>query len=241
MYFQHDREIWHDFPALVPGVLWADGISAEAAVGAPAARFTAVAESRLATQPEGELPEIRAWRRAFSRMGLKPTQYRCAAEALLRRLRKDGAVPRIHPLIDLCNAVSMAYAVPVAVFDVAKIAEGLEVRYADGSEVYESFSGAVEQPEPREVVFADSAGRAHARRWTNRQSARSAVRAETTRVLIVAEALHDSARADIERLVAALADELTAVWSVTPRTGVLTSSSPRVELAGISQSGGSSR
>src|SRR5919198_874590 len=155
--------------------------------------------------------------------------------------RLVGSPSAVHPVIDLCNAVPMAYAVPVAVFDVAKIAEGLEVRYADGSEVYESFSGAVEQPEPREVVFADSAGRAHARRWTNRQSARSAVRAETTRVLIVAEALHDSARADIERLGAALPHELTAVWSVTPRTGVLTSSSPRVELAGISQSGGSSR
>jgi len=46
----------------------------------------------------------------------------------------------------------------------------------------------------------------------------------------VAEAMHDSARADIERLVATMADEIDAVWSATPTTGVLTSASPRFEF-----------
>jgi DNA/RNA-binding domain of Phe-tRNA-synthetase-like protein len=67
-----------------------------------------MAEARLANTLEGELPEIQAWRRVFSRMGLKPTQYRCASEALLRRFRKERSLPLIHPLIDLCNAVSIA-------------------------------------------------------------------------------------------------------------------------------------
>jgi DNA/RNA-binding domain of Phe-tRNA-synthetase-like protein len=48
-------------------------------------------------------------------MGLKPTQYRCAAESLLRRYRKERFLPRIHPLVDLCNAISLAFAIPVAV------------------------------------------------------------------------------------------------------------------------------
>ena len=80
------------------------------------------------------------------------------------------------------------------------------------------------------MIFADGAGRAHARRWTNRQSGYSAVRGEAGTVLIVAEAMHDSARADIERLVATMADEIDAVWSATPTTGVLTSASPRFEF-----------
>ena len=77
------------------------------------------------------MPEIQAWRRAFAAMGLKPTQYRCAAESLLRRFRKEGSLPRLHPLVDLCNAVSLAFAIPVAVLDVAEIAWPLEVRYAE--------------------------------------------------------------------------------------------------------------
>ena len=119
MYFQHSGEIWRDFPALVPGVLYADGITSQAEVGARVDRFAAVAKARLADGPEGELPEIQAWRRAFAQLGLKPTQYRCASESLLRRFRKEGSLPRLHPLVDLCNAVSLAFATPVAVFDAA--------------------------------------------------------------------------------------------------------------------------
>src|SRR5262249_51371913 len=138
----------------------------------------------------------------------------------------------IHPLIDLCNAVSVAFAVPVAVFDLSEVAGYLEVRYAGGSERYESFSGETESPAPREVIFADGDGRAHARRWTNRQSSYSAVRKQTRNALIVAEALHPSAHPDIQRLVAAIGHELDRFWSAGPRTGVLTSSSPRFELDG---------
>jgi DNA/RNA-binding domain of Phe-tRNA-synthetase-like protein len=233
VYFRHATEIWNDFPELVPGVLAAANISADVAVQPRVDAFVAVAASRLETHSEGELPETQAWRRAFSRMGLKPTQYRCASEALLRRLRKEGSLPRIHPLIDLCNAVSVAFAVPVAVFDLSKVAGYLEVRYAGGSERYESFSGETESPAPQEVIFADGGGRAHARRWTNRQSSHSAVREQTRTALIVAEALHPSAHPDMQRLVAAIGDELDRVWSTGPRTGILTSSSPRFELDGI--------
>jgi hypothetical protein len=76
--------------------------------------FLERATARLAERPESEFPEIAAWRRAFSQMGLKPTQYRCASEALLRRFRKVGSLPWIHPLVDVCNAVSLAYAIPIA-------------------------------------------------------------------------------------------------------------------------------
>ena len=117
MYFQHAPAIWRDFPALVPGALHVGGITADAAPDMD--DYIAIAKARLADGPESEFPEIQAWRRAFAAMGLKPTQYRCAAESLLRRFRKEGSLPRLHPLVDLCNAVSMAFAVPVAVLDAA--------------------------------------------------------------------------------------------------------------------------
>jgi len=230
MQFSHSREIWNDFPELAPGVLAMGEITATVDVEERTAGFFVQAEARLESHVEGELPEIQAWRRAYSKMGLKPTQYRCASEALLRRFRQERALPKIHPLVDLCNAVSMAFAVPVAAFDRAKIAGDLEVRYADGSEVYESFSGDTEHPQPHEVVFADQAGMAHARRWTNRQSGLSAVRDATTDVVIVAEALHASAHEDMERLVETLAEEIDRVWATRARTGVLSSSAPRFDV-----------
>jgi DNA/RNA-binding domain of Phe-tRNA-synthetase-like protein len=208
-------------------VLLAGGIRPDAPAGAGIARFTERARSRLAEAPESELPEIQAWRRAFARMGLKPTQYRCAAESLLRRFRKEGALPSLHPLVDVCNAVSLAFAIPVAVFDISKITGDLEVRYAAGDENYLTFSGEVEHPGVHEVIFCDTAGQAHARRWSNRQSGLSAVQRSTAAALIVAEAMHGSAASDVPELTAALAGELHALRCHTPAVAVLSQSAPR--------------
>ncbi len=230
MHFQHSSEIWSEHPELVAGVIFATGITGDASAGLQVGKFSAIAEARLATGSEAEFPEIQAWRRAFSTMGLKPTQYRCASESLLRRFRKERTLPRINPLIDLCNAISLAFAIPVGVFDATMISESLAVRHACGDERYLTFSGETENPDPGEVIFADAAGRAHARRWTNRQSGYSAVRNTTTSVLIVAEAMHASASADVPRLMATVADGLTAIWPVAPETAMLTPSSPRFEF-----------
>src|SRR3569623_2273956 len=222
MEFSHHPDIWARFPELAAATLSFGGIHAGANGDEPVARFNAIARDRLASvASESELPEINAWRRVFSRMGLKPTQYRCASESLLRRFKKEGGLPGIHPLIDLCNAASIAYAIPVAALDVAKIAWPLQVRYADGTESYESFGGEIEHPEPGEVSFVDAAHRSHARRWTHRQSGLSAVREGTREVLIVMEAVHGGGRQDVDALAVALAQAVGQAWSITPAQGRL--------------------
>ncbi|MEK7345954.1 MAG: phenylalanine--tRNA ligase beta subunit-related protein [Pseudomonadota bacterium] len=206
MHFRHSSDIWSRFPSLVPMVLSVEGVTPDANVDAAFERLLARAKAHLAAGAEGESVPIQAWRRGFSAMGLKPTQYRCAAEALLRRLRKDGQLPRLHPLVDLCNALSVAWALPVAVLDLDGIEGDLTVRAATGSEEHLEFSGAVEHPEPGEVIFADAGNRTHARRWCHRQSARSVIQPQTTRALIVVEALHEGAPADVQAAI----DDLVA-------------------------------
>ena len=230
MHFSHHPALWAHYPELACGVLFARGLHRNVDAEAAIARFEARARERLAAAAsESELPEIQAWRRAFARMGLKPTQYRCAAESLLRRLRKEGSLPRIHPLIDLCNAISTAYAVPVAVLDAQRIAGDLQVRQADGTERYLAFNGETEQPEAGEVVFVDGAGQAHARRWTHRQSGLSAMRDETSEVLIVAEAMHPGGAETVAKLVDETAQCLREIWGVQAQAQLLSAAHPRFE------------
>ncbi len=211
--FRYASEIPATFPQLSSRAILVDGIDARASPSTEITRLRRIADNRLAAAREGEFPEIQAWRRAFSTMGFKPTQYRCASEALLRRYRKEGSLPALHPLIDICNAASLAFAIPVAVFDAARITGAMTVRLANGDETYETFAGEIEYPEPGEVIFADESGCAHARRWTNRQSGWSAVRLETTQALIVTEALHETAGDDAAALVSLLASSLASTWS----------------------------
>jgi DNA/RNA-binding domain of Phe-tRNA-synthetase-like protein len=233
MRFRHADTLRTQYPELTAGALYATAVDALADTGPAVAEYTARATARLAGATEAEFPEVLAWRRAFSRMGLKPTQYRCASESLLRRLRKEGTLPRIHPVVDLCNAVSVAYGVPVAALDADRV-DGplLEVRAARGDEHYTPFGGGTEHPAPGEVTFVDSAGRAHARRWTHRQSGHSAVGPHTRRILVVTEAMHEGGPGTVPELLKTLAAELTAHWPTDPDTAVLTDAEPEFTFPG---------
>jgi DNA/RNA-binding domain of Phe-tRNA-synthetase-like protein len=228
--FGHAPALWRGFPQLVPGVLVVGGVDAKADVRALVEPWHARARERLAHGPESELAEVSAWRRAYAQMGLKPTQYRSAAEALLRRFRREGDLPRLHPLVDLCNAISVAFALPVAVLDLAAVDTYLEVRPAEGGEEHVGFGGEIERVEPGEVIFADAARHAHARRWTFRQSRRSTVSPDTRDVLIVAEGLHPTAGADVPALVDALVESLAGPWGAPRQRAVLTAAAPRLEF-----------
>ena len=220
IHYRYSPSVLTSFPQLQSRGLLIDGINRNADPSAAMSQLTAIADNRLALATEGEFPEIKAWRRAFSAMGYKPTQYRCASEALLRRFRMEGSLPALHPLVDLCNATSLAFAIPVAVFDVEKINSILSIRHADGDEVYETFGGSTESPEQGEIIYADDDRRAHARRWTNRQSGWSAINSETKTALIVTEALHETAQQDTDKLINSLMTTLKQIWPASKITRV---------------------
>ena len=230
MYFCHASQIWKEFPQLAAGLLVVDHIHPQVDVEDRLQPWYERARQRLREGPESQMPQVAAWRRAYTQMGLKPTKYRSAAEALLRRFKREDGLPRLHPLVDLCNAVSLAFSLPVAVFDVDHVNSFLEVCHATGREEYLAFSGEIENPAPGEVIFADAANQVHARRWTFRQSRRSVIHPETARALIVSEGLHDTAAADVRRLIDILAENITALWSAPRQQAMLTAESPRLEF-----------
>ncbi|SDT42115.1 B3/B4 domain-containing protein [Microlunatus soli] len=239
--FGHEPAVWQRFPALAVGVLWAAGVSGHPGTDsdfeAELARIVRDGEvaaagrlSRSANHSESGLTSIAAWRRVYADLGYKPTQYRCAAESLLRRIRQQGTLPRVHPLVDVCNAASAAHAIPVAVLDRDRIVGDLRVGFATGAERYRTFDGTEERPRPGEVIYRDSAGSAHARRWVNRQSATSAVGPGTGAVLIVAEAVHASAAADVGKLIMELRTQLELLWATDCAVALPTANDPIVQL-----------
>ena len=231
--FQYDQQVVERFASIVGGVLVADGVRngpSSAELVADFQEEQRVVLARLGDTPLSEIPSLAAWRRAFRGFGLDPTAYRSAAEALLRRLTKQGSIPSINTLVDIGNLISIRYGLPVAVFDRRSITDGLTVRLAAGDESFTDLgSGAVEHPEPGEVIFIDSAGHVAARRWCWRQSAESASSESTTDVLVTVEGHHDEARHDVDAAVSDLERLLVrSTGASSVRTSTVDGANPAV-------------
>jgi len=199
---QYDTRILTRYPTVVGGVILAQGMTNGPTPIDLQAAFIAEQQAtlqRIAATPLSQIPSLAAWRAVFRSFGVDPTQYRSAAEALLRRLTKKGDIPSINSLVDLGNLVSIRYALPVAVFDTSSLNSAVTVHFADGSERYTTLGqDELEHPEPGEVVFSDDTKLVIARRWCWRQSDQSAAQQETTHAIITVEAHHAQGKEDVD-------------------------------------------
>lgn len=116
-----------------PGVIWLDGatvVEREARMDAP----LAAAESAVRANPPAEVTAVRTM---YKRVGLDPTKTRPSSEALLRRVRKGDALPRINSMVDVCNWCSFEFQLPYGLYDAAHIDGDLvEVRIGRPGESY---------------------------------------------------------------------------------------------------------
>lgn len=208
--FRYDPAILRRFPHLAGGALL--GVKMRNGPAPEALRHLYLTEQqrvpeRIGNTPLSEIETLAGWRAAFRQFGVDPTQYRSAAEALLRRLTKKGDIPSINTLVDICNLVSIRYALPVAAFDCAALGGGINVHFARGDERFTPLGEAAdEHPEAREVIFSADSGMVVARRWCWRQSQGSAVTEATREALFTIEAQHAGGRTAVE---AALLDLLS--------------------------------
>jgi DNA/RNA-binding domain of Phe-tRNA-synthetase-like protein len=206
--FAYDQEVAARFPSVAGGVVHAEGVSNGPSPAEVVAAFKAEQQAvlaRIGDTPLSELPTLAAWRRAFRAFGVDPTTYRSAAEALMRRLTKQGSIPSINALVDIGNLVAIRYGLPVAMFDQQPVTGATTVRFASGTERFTDLgSGETESPDSGEVIFIDDAGLVSARRWCWRQSAESASKPETREVLVTVEGHHDDAGPNVAAAVADL-------------------------------------
>ena len=223
--FQYDPEIINRYPSIVGGVIYARDMTNGPTPPQLQAAFQAEQQAtlqRLGDTPLSQLPSLAAWRGAFRAFGVEPTQYRSAAEGLLRRLTKKGDIPSIYTLVDLCNLVSIRYALPAAVFDTRAINGTLTVHFANGSERYTTLGqDEIDHPDVGEVVFSDDTGLVMARRWCWRQSEQSAAQLDTSDAIITIEAHHAEGRRDIEAALHDLLELLRKYAGGTYTSGLL--------------------
>lgn len=227
--FHYHPDLLTQYPAIAGGLLFVTGLQNGPTPSALLTQYTAEQAAVNGRLPASlaDLPSIAAWRMAFRRFGVNPTQYRCAVEALLRRLSKTGDIPSINMLVDIGNLVSIRYGLPVAIFDWRDIIGTVTVRTATGNERFTELGNAEPvHPEAGEVIFVDEAEMVLARRWCWRQSAESAAREDTTTVLVAIEAQHENGAADVHAASHDLQQLLATYVGGTSSSGHLNATQP---------------
>lgn len=144
---------------------------------------------KLAVEPVTGIPHLQSWREAYSAFGAKPSSYRNSAEALIRRVPKG--LPRINPLTDLYNALSVKFAVPIGGEDLGKYDGPARLVRAVGDERFETSAEGelvIDNPAEGEVVWRDDRG-VTCRRWNWRQSHRTALTESSTEVFFILDLL----------------------------------------------------
>ena len=141
--------------------------------------------------PEWGDAHLASWGDVYSRFGAKPNRTPCSAQALKRRVEKDGCIPSINPVVDLYNAVSLRFAVPVGGENFDAYVGSPRLTVADGTEPFDTFANGdaiVESPSKGEVIWRDDVG-ATCRRWNWRQGTRTRLETVGGRMWFILESL----------------------------------------------------
>ena len=93
----------------------------ELEVTAPREDFELEVARTVQVAKSGEVGAVNRARELYRKFGLDPTRVRPSSEALLRRLKKGEALPRINSLVDVANALSVQLQVPVGLYDLDKV------------------------------------------------------------------------------------------------------------------------
>ncbi|WP_312670270.1 B3/4 domain-containing protein [Pseudescherichia sp.] len=162
-------------------------------------------------QPVWAENHLNAWSKVFKAFGAKPKRTPCSAEALRKRVLRDGTMAALDPVVDLYNAVSLRYAVPVGGENFAAYSGLPRLVIADGTEAFDTMKEglpAVESPEPGEVIWRDDVG-VTCRRWNWRQGVRTRLSASDQQMWFILESLPEMPLDELHAAGKMLTDGLT--------------------------------
>ena len=253
MFYEVSRDIFNALPDAVFGVVAVTGIDNTREVPAIAAMLEKNAEecreyyAQSGTKVK-EDPTIVPYREAFRALGINPSRYSCSIEALMDRIAKGKGMPSINPAVDLGNAVSLKYKLPIGAHDIYSFVRedgsgrgtedaGLVVRLATAEDTFVPFGceeGEYDNPEIGEAIYA-SGHEVRTRRWTWRQSEKGKMTEKTTGVLYPIDGFGSVNRDSVEKALKEFTELLANYFarsgkSLSVATGIVDKDNPRFEF-----------
>jgi DNA/RNA-binding domain of Phe-tRNA-synthetase-like protein len=175
-------------------------------------------------------PRIKPWRTAFSKLGISGSKFQSSIESMARRILKGDPFPKINPIVDLYNSVSLRFLVPMGGHDLDTIKGNIGLRFAEGSEPFTSMGGIETVTVPKgELVYCDDC-EVLTRNWVWRQCEKDKATEKTKNIFIPIDVLGEVGRERANEIILELSRLIAQHLGGTLSSAVLTAEKPSVEF-----------
>ena len=200
MKFLVSEEVFVKLPTACFGVVVArnlDNHKEQLAVGELLAASVAEIEQRFAASRVKEAEPILPYRTAFQSLGINPNKFMSSIEAMASRIEKKKGFPQINPVVDLGNAISLKYLVPLGAHDLDSAAGDIQVRFSRRGDQFIPFGEELpETLEDGELIYSVG-DKVKTRRWIWRQSEEGKVTEASRNIFFPIDGFTDSNQAAV--------------------------------------------
>jgi DNA/RNA-binding domain of Phe-tRNA-synthetase-like protein len=227
-----DNLIFEKFPSFRRGIVIARQMNNRGA----SPQLESLLNEAIATAAAGPIdltadPRTAAWNEAYRELGCNPKKFPPAHLALLKRVQKPGAsIPFINKAVAIMNDNSIRSVLPVGGDDLLRAGDILELRFADGGELFTPLNDPerAEHPDPGEIIYVVAETReVMCRRWNWRNGFKTRITAETQAMVMNIDGLGEDSQKRAVAVRDHVARMLEQYCEAEVETGLLTPSEPR--------------
>jgi DNA/RNA-binding domain of Phe-tRNA-synthetase-like protein len=178
-----------------------------------------------------EHPRIKPWRTAFSKLSISGSKFPSSIESMAKRVLRGDPFPRINPLVDLYNSLSLRYLVPMGGHDLNTIKKNIYLKFAEGWEPFTPMGGGETIIVPKgELVYRDDQ-EVLTRNWVWRQCEKDKATEKTKNIFIPIDVLGEVGREHAEEIARELSELIPRYLGGTLFSAILNKEKPSVEFS----------
>jgi DNA/RNA-binding domain of Phe-tRNA-synthetase-like protein len=233
MFFSIQKEIFDILPDLTIGMVVVKGVDnthPSKEIDDLLAKAVEEVKKNFVGDKAQEHPRIKPWRTAFSKLGISGSKFPSSIESMARRILKGDPFPKINPLVDLYNSVSLRFLVPMGGHDLDTLEGNIHLRFTEGWEPFTPMGGGETITMPKgELVYRDDR-EVLTRNWVWRQCEKDKTTEKTKNIFIPMDVLGEVGRGRADEIILELSQLIPRYLGGTLFPAILTSDKPSIEF-----------
>ena len=233
MFFSIQKDLFDILPDLTIGVVVAKGVDntrLSREIDDLLVRAVEEMKKNFVGDKAQDHPRIKPWRTAFSKLGISGSKFPSSIESMARRILKGDPFPKINPLVDLYNGVSLRFLVPMGGHDLDTIVGNIHLRFAKGWEPFTSMGGMETVTVPKgELVYSDDR-EVLTRNWVWRQCEKDKATEKTKNIFIPIDVLGEVGKERADEIIIEVSQLIPRYLGGTLLSAILSIEKPSVEF-----------